>query len=90
MEDDTVKGLDGGSLSSGQVADSLGKDSKKYSWLKEKCEGEDNGRLSDKFSFSTSNCLPFSALPHFIPHHGIAMDALAKKRSKDLISLAFE
>lgn len=73
-------GLDG-SFSSGQVAEPLGKDSTKYSWLREKLAGEERGRTSCELLSETRNPHPFSEPPYFIPHQGIATDALAVKCS---------
>ena len=70
--------LEVGSFSSGQVADPLGKDSNMNSWPREKQVGDEKGNFGI--------CPPFSKLPCFKPDQGIATDALAEKRSKDLIN----
>jgi hypothetical protein len=54
--EDLVKGLEVGSFSSGHVADPLGIDSRKDSWLREKYAGDEKGRVSGRL-FSTPNFL---------------------------------
>jgi hypothetical protein len=89
MPDGLVIELEVGSFSSGQVADPLGKDSKRNSWLREKQAGEGKGGFSARFSSKTGKCLLLTELPHFRPHQGIATDALMEKCSQDLIFWAW-
>lgn len=86
--DDFGKGLDVGSFSSGQVADPLGIDSRKDSWLREKHAGEEKGRVSGNLFSTTPNFPACSKASHFKPDHGIATEASMVNRSHDLVFFA--